>query len=132
MDVLHLHHTVICSQQHRGEVAYAMSFIEFFAEETKRAGGTVIPSAFPSQRLLAIKQPIGVCSMLTPWNFPAAMITRKAGPALAAGCTAVLKPAEDTPFTALALAVLAEQVSCRAPTHVTCASYAKCCWRCNA
>jgi succinate-semialdehyde dehydrogenase / glutarate-semialdehyde dehydrogenase len=101
----------------RGEVAYAMSFIEFFAEETKRAGGTVIPSAFPSQRLLAIKQPIGVCSMLTPWNFPAAMITRKAGPALAAGCTAVLKPAEDTPFTALALAVLAEQVSCSSLTY---------------
>ncbi|KAG5188879.1 succinate-semialdehyde dehydrogenase [NADP+] GabD [Tribonema minus] len=93
----------------RGEVAYALSFLDFFAEETKRVNGAVIPPPTPSQRLLVIKQAIGVCSLLTPWNFPAAMITRKAAPALAAGCTVVIKPAEDTPLTALALAALAEQ-----------------------
>ena len=90
-----------------GEIAYAASFIEWFAEEGKRAYGEVIPSPFPDRRLVVLRQPIGVCAAITPWNFPAAMITRKAGPALAAGCTMVLKPAELTPLSALALAELA-------------------------
>ncbi|NYT69251.1 NAD-dependent succinate-semialdehyde dehydrogenase [Pusillimonas noertemannii] len=93
----------------RGEIAYAASFIEWFAEEGKRAYGDVIPSPFQDRRLLAIKQPVGVCAAITPWNFPSAMITRKAAPALAAGCTIVVKPAELTPLSALALAVLAER-----------------------
>jgi succinate-semialdehyde dehydrogenase/glutarate-semialdehyde dehydrogenase len=93
----------------KGEIAYAASFIEWFAEEGKRAGGDTIPSPSPSTRIVVVKEPIGVCAAITPWNFPAAMITRKAGPALAAGCTMVLKPAESTPFSALALAVLAER-----------------------
>ncbi|NKI71203.1 NADP-dependent succinate-semialdehyde dehydrogenase [Collimonas pratensis] len=93
----------------RGEIAYAASFIEWFAEEGKRAGGDTIPSPTPGTRIVVMKEPIGVCAAITPWNFPAAMITRKAGPALAAGCTMVLKPAESTPFSALALAVLAER-----------------------
>ncbi|PFH09638.1 succinate-semialdehyde dehydrogenase/glutarate-semialdehyde dehydrogenase [Collimonas sp. PA-H2] len=93
----------------RGEIAYAASFIEWFAEEGKRAGGDTIPSPTPGTRIVVVKEPIGVCAAITPWNFPAAMITRKAGPALAAGCTMVLKPAESTPFSALALAVLAER-----------------------
>ena len=93
----------------KGEIAYAASFIEWFAEEGKRAGGDTIPSPSPSSRIVVVKEPIGVCAAITPWNFPAAMITRKAGPALAAGCTMVLKPAESTPFSALALAVLAER-----------------------
>jgi succinate-semialdehyde dehydrogenase / glutarate-semialdehyde dehydrogenase len=93
----------------KGEIAYAASFIEWFAEEGKRAGGDTIPSPTPGTRILVVKEPIGVCAAITPWNFPAAMITRKAGPALAAGCTMVLKPAESTPFSALALAVLAER-----------------------
>ncbi|MCW2248548.1 succinate-semialdehyde dehydrogenase/glutarate-semialdehyde dehydrogenase [Azospirillum fermentarium] len=93
----------------RGEIAYAASFIEWFAEEAKRAYGDVIPSPRADARLLAIRQPIGVTAAITPWNFPAAMITRKAGPALAAGCTMVLKPAAQTPLSALALAVLAER-----------------------
>ncbi len=93
----------------KGEIAYAASFIEWFAEEGKRAGGDTIPSPSPSSRIVVVKEPIGVCAAITPWNFPAAMITRKAGPALAAGCTMVLKPAEATPFSALALAVLAER-----------------------
>ena len=93
----------------KGEVAYAASFIEWFAEEGKRAGGDTIPSPSPSSRIVVIKESIGVCAAITPWNFPAAMITRKAGPALAAGCSMVLKPAESTPFSALALAVLAER-----------------------
>ncbi|WP_353194007.1 NAD-dependent succinate-semialdehyde dehydrogenase [Pusillimonas noertemannii] len=91
----------------RGEIAYAASFIEWFAEEGKRAYGEIIPSPFPDKRLLVLKQPIGVCAAITPWNFPSAMITRKAGPALAAGCTMVLKPAGATPLSALALAELA-------------------------
>lgn len=91
----------------RGEIAYAASFIEWFAEEGKRAYGEVIPSPFPDRRLVVLKQPIGVCGAITPWNFPSAMITRKAGPALAAGCTMVLKPASMTPLSALALAELA-------------------------
>ncbi|KAF3996979.1 NADP-dependent succinate-semialdehyde dehydrogenase [Glaciimonas immobilis] len=93
----------------RGEITYAASFIEWFAEEGKRAGGDTIPSTSPNNRIVVIKEPIGVCAAITPWNFPAAMITRKVGPALAAGCPMVLKPAESTPFSALALAVLAER-----------------------
>ncbi|WP_417760214.1 NADP-dependent succinate-semialdehyde dehydrogenase [Shewanella sp.] len=92
----------------KGEVSYAASFIEWFAEEAKRLYGDVIPGHQADKRLLVIKQSIGVCAAITPWNFPAAMITRKAGPALAAGCTMVLKPAEQTLLTALALAKLAE------------------------
>jgi succinate-semialdehyde dehydrogenase/glutarate-semialdehyde dehydrogenase len=93
----------------RGEIAYAASFIEWFAEEGKRIYGDVIPGHQPDKRLLVIKQPIGVTAAITPWNFPAAMITRKAGPALAAGCTMVIKPASQTPFSALAMVALAEQ-----------------------
>jgi len=93
----------------KGEITYAASFIEWFAEEGKRAGGDTIPSPSPNNRIVVIKEPIGVCAAITPWNFPAAMITRKVGPALAAGCPMVLKPAESTPFSALALAVLAER-----------------------
>lgn len=93
----------------RGEIAYAASFIEWFAEEAKRTYGDVIPSPTSGTRLVVVKEPIGVCAAITPWNFPAAMITRKAGPALAAGCPMVVKPAEATPLTALALAVLAER-----------------------
>ena len=93
----------------KGEVAYAASFIEWFAEEAKRVYGDTIPSPWSDRRLVVIKQPIGVCAAMTPWNFPAAMITRKAGPALASGCTMVAKPASSTPFSALALAVLGER-----------------------
>jgi succinate-semialdehyde dehydrogenase/glutarate-semialdehyde dehydrogenase len=93
----------------RGEVAYGASFLEWFAEEGKRAYGDVIPTVAPDRRLLVIKQPIGVCAAITPWNFPIAMITRKVGPALAAGCTLVAKPAEATPLSALALAELAHR-----------------------
>lgn len=93
----------------RGEIVYAASFIEWFAEEGKRTYGDTIPSPSPGSRIVVTKEPIGVCAAITPWNFPAAMITRKAGPALAAGCPMVLKPAESTPFSALALAVLAER-----------------------
>ncbi|RCW68522.1 NADP-dependent succinate-semialdehyde dehydrogenase [Pseudorhodoferax soli] len=93
----------------RGEIGYAASFIEWFAEEAKRVYGDTIPGHAPDKRIVVIKQPIGVCAAITPWNFPAAMITRKAGPALAAGCTMVLKPASQTPFSALALCLLAER-----------------------
>lgn len=93
----------------RGEVGYAASFLEWFAEEAKRAYGDMIPSPFPDSKILVTREPVGVVAAITPWNFPLAMITRKAAPALAAGCTMVLKPAEDTPLSALALAVLAEQ-----------------------
>ncbi len=92
----------------RGEVVYAAGFLEWFAEEAKRVYGQVIPSPWPGRRLLTLKQPIGVAALITPWNFPAAMLTRKAGAALAAGCTVLAKPASKTPFTALALARLAE------------------------
>lgn len=92
----------------RGEIAYAASYIEWFAEEGKRVYGDIIPSHQPDKRLLTLKQPIGVTAAITPWNFPTAMITRKAGPALAAGCTMVIKPAPQTPFSALAMAALAE------------------------
>ncbi|QKG71358.1 NAD-dependent succinate-semialdehyde dehydrogenase [Erythrobacter mangrovi] len=93
----------------RGEIAYGASFIEWFAEEGKRLYGDVIPAQAPDKRILVLKQPIGVAAAITPWNFPNAMITRKAGPALAAGCPIVIKPAAQTPYSALALAVLAEE-----------------------
>ncbi|MCA4825415.1 MAG: NAD-dependent succinate-semialdehyde dehydrogenase [Serratia rubidaea] len=92
----------------RGEVAYAASFITWFAEEAKRVDGAVLQAPQATQRLVVIKQPIGVCAAITPWNFPAAMITRKAAPALAAGCSMIVKPAEQTPLTALALGKLAQ------------------------
>lgn len=97
----------------KGEISYAASFIEWFAEEGKRIYGDTIPGHRADKRLLVIKQPIGVTAAITPWNFPAAMITRKAGPALAAGCTMVLKPASQTPFSALALAELANRADPR-------------------
>ena len=93
----------------RGEVAYGASFIEWFGEEAKRTYGDMIPAGFNDRRIAVIKQPVGVCAAITPWNFPIAMVTRKLGPALAAGCPMILKPAEDTPLAALALAELAER-----------------------
>lgn len=93
----------------RGEIMYGASFIEWFAEEARRIYGDVIPGHAPDKRIVVVKQPIGVVAAVTPWNFPNAMITRKAGPALAAGCAMVLKPASQTPFSAIALAVLAER-----------------------
>jgi succinate-semialdehyde dehydrogenase/glutarate-semialdehyde dehydrogenase len=93
----------------RGEIAYAASFIEWFAEEAKRVYGDTIPGHQADKRIVVLKEPIGVTAAITPWNFPAAMITRKCGPALAAGCPMVLKPASATPFSALALAELAER-----------------------
>ena len=93
----------------KGEIVYASWFIEWFAEEAKRAYGEVIPSTFADRRILVTKEPIGVVAAITPWNFPAAMITRKAGPALAAGCPIVIKPATSTPYSALALAELADR-----------------------
>ena len=91
----------------RAEIDYAASFIEWFAEEARRVYGDVVPSPWADRRMLTLKQPVGVAALITPWNFPAAMLTRKAGAALAAGCTVVAKPASQTPFTALALAELA-------------------------
>ncbi|WP_144094794.1 NAD-dependent succinate-semialdehyde dehydrogenase [Croceicoccus sediminis] len=93
----------------RGEVAYGAAFIEWFAEEAKRAYGETIPTFADGKRVLTIKQPVGTCAAITPWNFPVAMITRKVGPALAAGCAIVLKPAEATPLSALALELLARE-----------------------
>ena len=93
----------------RGEIMYAASFLEWFSEEAKRVYGDTIPPHQADKRIVVIKEPVGVVACITPWNFPAAMITRKAGPALAAGCTVVLKPASQTPFSALALAELAER-----------------------
>jgi succinate-semialdehyde dehydrogenase / glutarate-semialdehyde dehydrogenase len=93
----------------KGEIAYAASFIEWFAEEGKRAYGDVIPGHAVERRIIVLRQPIGVVAAITPWNFPSAMVTRKIGPALAAGCTVVLKPASQTPFSALALAALANE-----------------------
>ncbi|MGX1127192.1 NAD-dependent succinate-semialdehyde dehydrogenase [Pseudomonas sp. HLS-6 TE3448] len=93
----------------KGEILYAASFIEWFAEEAKRIYGDTIPSHKADARIVVSKEPIGVVAAITPWNFPAAMITRKAGPALAAGCTCIVKPAPETPFSALAMAALAEQ-----------------------
>ena len=93
----------------RGELNYALSFVEWFAEEAKRVYGDVLPHTRSDQRMLAIRQPVGVCAAIIAWNFPSALVTRKVSPALAAGCTVVLKPSELTPFTALALAWLGEQ-----------------------
>ncbi len=93
----------------KGEILYGASFVEWFAEEAKRIYGDTIPAPTTDRRLLVLKQPIGVCAAITPWNFPNAMITRKMAPGLAVGCTFVLKPAEQTPFSALALAELAER-----------------------
>ncbi|MEO8714053.1 MAG: aldehyde dehydrogenase family protein, partial [Acetobacteraceae bacterium] len=93
----------------KGEIAYAASFIDWFAEEGKRVYGDTIPQNAKGRRILVQKEPIGVFAAITPWNFPAAMITRKAGPGWAAGCTGVIRPASQTPFSALALAVLAER-----------------------
>jgi succinate-semialdehyde dehydrogenase/glutarate-semialdehyde dehydrogenase len=93
----------------KGEVVYAASFLEWFGEEAKRAYGDTIPNQQPDKRLVVVKEPIGVVACITPWNFPLAMITRKAGPAIASGCTVVLKPASQTPFSALALAELASR-----------------------
>jgi succinate-semialdehyde dehydrogenase / glutarate-semialdehyde dehydrogenase len=93
----------------RGEVTYGASFIEWFAEEAKRAYGRTIPATLPGKHLQTIRQPVGVCAAITPWNFPISMITRKVSPALAAGCTVVIKPSEETPLSALALGVLAKR-----------------------
>lgn len=93
----------------RGEIVYAASYVEWFAEEAKRIYGDTIPASSPGRRIMVTKEAIGVCAAITPWNFPSAMITRKAGPALAAGCTMIVKPAELTPFSALALAELARR-----------------------
>jgi succinate-semialdehyde dehydrogenase/glutarate-semialdehyde dehydrogenase len=93
----------------KGEVAYAAGYLEWFAEEAKRANGDVIPTPVAGRQLLAVREPLGVAAVITPWNFPVAMIARKFGPALAAGCTVVAKPAEDTPLSALALVALAQQ-----------------------
>ena len=93
----------------KGEVGYGASFIEWFAEEAKRVYGETVPASDPTKRVLVIKQPVGVCAAITPWNFPIAMITRKVAPALAAGCTVVIKPAEQTPLSALAVAELAQR-----------------------
>jgi len=93
----------------KGEILYAASYLEWFAEEAKRIYGETIPSPFADRKLIVLREPVGVCAAITPWNFPSAMITRKVGPALAAGCTMVLKPAEQTPLSALALAELAER-----------------------
>ncbi|WP_054636224.1 NAD-dependent succinate-semialdehyde dehydrogenase [Thalassobacillus sp. C254] len=96
-------------QEALGEVGYANSFIQWYAEEGKRVYGDIIPASAPNKRIFVQKQPVGVAAIITPWNFPAAMITRKAAPALAAGCTVVIKPAEETPLTALKLVELAEE-----------------------
>ncbi|WP_197721857.1 NAD-dependent succinate-semialdehyde dehydrogenase [Sulfuritortus calidifontis] len=93
----------------RGEIAYAAGFLEWFAEEARRVTGAVIPSPWAGRRVMTLKQPVGVCAAITPWNFPSAMLTRKAGAAIAAGCTVVAKPAAQTPFSALTLAELAER-----------------------
>lgn len=93
----------------RGEIAYGASYIEWYAEEAKRIYGETVPAAAPGQRITVIRQPVGVCAAVTPWNFPCAMITRKAAPALAAGCTFIVRPASQTPFSALALGELAQR-----------------------
>jgi succinate-semialdehyde dehydrogenase/glutarate-semialdehyde dehydrogenase len=91
----------------KGEVVYAASFISWFAEEATRSYGVTIPSSAPNTTLTTVREPVGVCGIITPWNFPAAMITRKAAPALAAGCAVVIKPPSETPYTCLALTKLA-------------------------
>ena len=93
----------------KGEIAYGSSFVEWFAEEAKRVNGETLPTFDNNRRLMVVKQPIGVCAAITPWNFPLAMITRKVAPALAVGCTVIIKPAELTPLTALAAAELAQR-----------------------
>ncbi|WP_281288922.1 NAD-dependent succinate-semialdehyde dehydrogenase [Rhizobium straminoryzae] len=93
----------------RGEIRYGASFVKWFAEEARRVGGTTIPAPTADRRILVLKEPVGVCGIITPWNFPNAMITRKVAPALAAGCTVVIKPSEFTPFSALALGLLAQR-----------------------
>ncbi len=97
----------------RGEIAYAASFLKWFAEEAKRVYGDTIPQNVRGRRIIVQKQPIGVFASITPWNFPSAMITRKTGPGWAAGCTGVIRPASQTPFSAIAIAVLAERPACR-------------------
>ena len=97
------------SQESKGEIAIGAAYIEWFAEEAKRVYGDVIPTISNDRRLVVVKEPVGVCAAITPWNFPASMITRKVAPALAAGCTVVIKPAEATPYSALALAELAHR-----------------------
>ncbi|KAG1387552.1 hypothetical protein G6F59_016351 [Rhizopus arrhizus] len=98
-----------CLSEALGEIDYGLGFIEWYAEEAKRVYGDTIPSHAAGAEILVFKEPAGPTAAITPWNFPAAMITRKVGPALAAGCTMVVKPAQQTPLTALALAVLAEE-----------------------
>lgn len=93
----------------KGEILYGASFVRWFAEEARRINGEIIPSPVPGKKILALKEPVGVCAIITPWNFPNAMITRKVAPGLAAGCTMVIKPSDFTPYSALALAVLAER-----------------------
>ena len=93
----------------RGEITYGASFVEWFAEEAKRVYGDIIPDRLTDRRIVVIKQPVGVVCAITPWNFPSSMITRKCAPALAVGCPVVIKPASQTPYSALALAVLAEE-----------------------
>lgn len=105
--------TILCLENGKtyaealGEVVYAASFISWFAEEATRAYGITIPSSTPRTTLMTLREPVGVCGIITPWNFPAAMITRKIGPAIAAGCAVVIKPPSETPFTCLALTKLA-------------------------
>ncbi|MBR0687490.1 NAD-dependent succinate-semialdehyde dehydrogenase [Bradyrhizobium manausense] len=96
-------------EESKGEIRYGASFVKWFAEEARRIGGSTIPSPTPDRRIVILKEPVGVCAIITPWNFPNAMITRKVAPALAAGCTVVIKPSDFTPYSALALAVLAER-----------------------
>jgi succinate-semialdehyde dehydrogenase/glutarate-semialdehyde dehydrogenase len=91
----------------KGEIIYAASFISWFSEEATRSYGTTIPSSIPHSTLMTVREPVGVCGIITPWNFPAAMITRKVGPALAAGCSVVIKPPSETPYTCIALTKLA-------------------------
>lgn len=93
----------------KGEIRYGASFVKWFAEEARRISGGTIPSPTPDRRIVVLKEAVGVCGIITPWNFPNAMITRKVAPALAAGCTVVIKPSEFTPYSALALGVLAER-----------------------
>lgn len=96
-------------EEAKGEIRYGAAFVKWFAEEARRINGSTIPSPTPDRRIVVLKEPVGVCGIITPWNFPNAMITRKVGPALAAGCTVVMKPAQYTPYSAIALAVLAER-----------------------
>ncbi|MBR1132059.1 NAD-dependent succinate-semialdehyde dehydrogenase [Bradyrhizobium iriomotense] len=96
-------------EEAKGEIRYGASFVKWFAEEARRIAGTTIPSPTPDRRIVVLKEPVGVCAIITPWNFPNAMITRKVAPALAAGCTVVIKPSDFTPYSALALGVLAER-----------------------